>query len=141
MSQLVVDGMNVIGSRPDGWWKDREGAVRKLHTRLTRLAAATEAKGGVVSLVLDGRALEDLPEGDHDGVAVIYAHRRGRDAADDRIIELVATFADPTPEGDDVTVVTSDRDLAARARKKGAKVIGAGELLRRLDRHDPPEES
>jgi predicted RNA-binding protein with PIN domain len=139
MAHLVVDGMNVIGSRPDGWWKDRPAAVHKLHRRLTRLAAATAGKGGTVTLVLDGRALDDLPEGDHDGVAVVYAHRRGRDAADDRIVELVSSAADPGPDGDDITVVTSDRDLAARVRKKDAKVVGAGELLRRLDRHDPPD--
>ena len=55
--------------------------------------------------------------------------RGGRDAADDRIVELVG--ADPEPGG--LTVVTSDRELARRVRELGAQVIGAGELLRRLD--------
>ena len=31
---LVVDGANVVGSRPDGWWKDRAGAARRLHEAL-----------------------------------------------------------------------------------------------------------
>ena len=85
-----------------------------------------------VTLVLDGRPTSELPEGVHDDVAVVYARRGGRDAADDRIVELVA--ADPDPGG--LTVVTSDRELARRVRELGADVIGAGELLRRLDACD-----
>jgi predicted RNA-binding protein with PIN domain len=125
-SHLVVDGMNVIGSRPDGWWRARAGAARRLHERLARLVAAS---GDAVTLVLDGRPTRDLPEGVHDDVAVVYARRGGRDAADDRIVELVG--ADPDPRG--LTVVTSDRELARRVRDLGADVIGAGELLRRLE--------
>jgi predicted RNA-binding protein with PIN domain len=126
VTHLVVDGMNVIGSRPDGWWRDRAAAARKLHGRLARLAF--ESAGGI-TLVLDGRPRADLPEGVHDDVAVAYARRGGRNAADDRIVELVG--ADPDPGS--LTVVTSDRDLAVRVRALGADVIGAGELLRRLD--------
>jgi len=121
-TQLVVDGMNVIGSRPDGWWRDRAGAARRLHERLRRLP-------GPVTLVLDGRPSRDLPEGTHDGVHVLYARRKGRDAADDRIIELLQSIDDPTG----VEVVTSDRDLSARARALGATVTGAGKFLERLD--------
>jgi len=73
---VVVDGMNVIGSRPDGWWRDRDGAARRLLTKLQRFAAAT---GGEVTLVLDGRPLPDVVEGRHDGVEVVYARRAGRD--------------------------------------------------------------
>ena len=104
-SHLVVDGMNVIGSRPDGWWRDRAGAARRLHARCARLVADPTTR---VTLVLDGRPTSELPEGVHDDVAVVYARRGGRDAADDRIVELVA--ADPDPRG--LTVVTSDRELA-----------------------------
>ena len=125
-SHLVVDGMNVIGSRPDGWWRDRAGAARRLHERCARLVAASD---DAVTLVLDGRPTRDLPEGVHDDVAVVYARRGGRDAADDRIVELVST--DPDAHG--LTVVTSDRELTRRVRELGADVIGAGELLRRLD--------
>jgi predicted RNA-binding protein with PIN domain len=124
--RLIVDGMNVIGSRPDGWWRDRDGAVRRLHERLARLARDEEE---AIMLVLDGRPLADLGEGEHDGVDVLYARRRGRDAADDRIVEIVGATPDPGA----VEVVTSDRDLARRVSSLGASVVGAGALLRRLD--------
>lgn len=125
--RLVVDGMNVIGSRPDGWWRDRDGAVRRLLSRLQRLH---ERDHDEVTLVLDGRALTDLPEGSHNGVRVLYARRRGRDAADDRIVETVAGDDDPAS----LQVVTSDRGLRARVAPLGARAVGARELLLRLDR-------
>jgi predicted RNA-binding protein with PIN domain len=124
--RLVVDGMNVIGSRPDGWWRDRDGAVGRLHGRL---ASVSRDDDEAITLVLDGRPLDDLPEGEHDGVEVRYARRRGRNAADDRIVELVREASEPGA----LTVVTSDRELADRVRALGADVIGAGALLRRLD--------
>ncbi len=123
---LVVDGMNVIGSKPDGWWRDRDGAVRRL---LGRLQALARTDGESVLLVLDGRPLGDVPEGDHDGVEVLYATRRGPNAADDRIVELLGARDDRG----DVTVVTSDRDLRRRVGDLGATVVGAGSLLQRLD--------
>jgi predicted RNA-binding protein with PIN domain len=118
--------MNVIGSRPDGWWRDRDRAARHLLEQLQRLGAAT---GDELTLVLDGRPPPDLPEGGHGGVDVLYARRPGRDAGDDRVVEAVAAAPDPGA----VCVVTSDRGLAGRARELGAEVIGAGTLLRRLD--------
>ncbi|HEY2996984.1 MAG TPA: hypothetical protein VGJ43_00350, partial [Acidimicrobiales bacterium] len=84
---VVVDGNNVIGAVPDGWWRDRPAAVRRLLGRLRCQAAAAGARATVV-LVLDVPQA-DLPEGDHGGVTVLYARRRGRDAADDRIADLV----------------------------------------------------
>jgi predicted RNA-binding protein with PIN domain len=122
MGRLVVDGMNVIGSRPDGWWRDRDGAVRRLLAHLQELASST---GDDVTLALDGRPLADIPEGDHGGVRVVYATRGGRNAADDRIVELVR--ADPDPGS--ITVVTSDRELARRVRDIGAHVAGARSVL------------
>ena len=127
MTRLVVDGMNVIGSRPDGWWRDRDGAVRRLLGDLQGLARTGDE---VVTLVLDGRPLPDVSEGSHDGVDVIYARRSGRNAADDRIVELVRDLDEPA-EG---TVITSDRALAEQVRALGATVNGAGSLLRRLGR-------
>jgi YacP-like NYN domain len=128
-AHLVVDAMNVIGSRPDGWWRDRPGAVRGLVEALGRLASETHHP---VTVVVDGRPLVDLPEGDLDGVAVAYARRAGRDAADDRIVELLGSL----PGLDGVVVVTSDRGLAERARSLGAGVVGAGTLRRALDELD-----
>ncbi len=126
---LVVDGMNVIGATPDGWWRDRPGAIRKLGARLQRLAATS---GQPITLVLDGPPLRDLPEGEHDGIRVVYATRRGRNAGDDRLVELLAT----RPSSPPVWVITSDRDLADRARQRGAEVHGAATLRAALDRLD-----
>jgi predicted RNA-binding protein with PIN domain len=123
---LLVDGMNVIGSRPDGWWRDRDGAIRRLLARLQALAAAT---GDEITLVLDGGPLPDLPEGGHDGVEVRYARRPGRNAGDDRIVELLERAPDPAG----LRVVTSDRALRERAAALGAHIEGAGALLARLD--------
>jgi len=123
--RLIVDGNNVIGSRPDGWWRDRPGAARRLVAALQRLAAAT---GDRVAVVLDGRPLADIPEGVHAGVLVAYATRAGRDAADDRIVAEVARDHDPAS----LTVITSDRQLAERVRAHGARVEGSGSLLDRL---------
>jgi predicted RNA-binding protein with PIN domain len=127
MTRTVVDGMNVIGAQADGWWRDRDGAARRLLRRLQR--AVTRTDDGL-TLVLEGRPLPDLTEGDHGAVDVRYARRRGRNAADDRIVELVA--ADTDPGG--LRVVTSDRELAARVAALGATTEGAGAFLRRLDR-------
>ncbi len=55
---LVVDGANVVGSRPDGWWKDRPGAAARLHARLL----AAPALASRVVLVLEGRARAGVPE-------------------------------------------------------------------------------
>jgi predicted RNA-binding protein with PIN domain len=119
--RVIVDGNNVIGSRPDGWWRDRAGAVRRLVDELRSYGART---GDRVAVVLDGRPLAGLPEGVHDGVLVAYARRPGRDAADDRIVEEAER--DPHPES--LTVVTSDRALADRVRVLGARVEGATAL-------------
>lgn len=116
---IVVDGMNVIGARARGWWRDPEGAKWSLLDRLVALP-------GPMVLVLDGRPLEDLPEGEHRGVRLLYARRPGRDAADDRIVELVAE--EPGP----FLVVTSDRALRDRVITLGADVRGATWLWERL---------
>lgn len=126
MTLWIVDAMNVIGARPDGWWRDRRASVRRLAGALERFVAAT---GDSVTLVVDGRPAADLPEGEYQGMRVVYATRRGADAADDRIVELVASSAAPGA----VHVVTSDRDLQARVRKLGAQVRGAGTWLRELE--------
>ncbi len=123
---MIVDGNNVIGSRPDGWWRDRPGAARRLITALQTLARRS---GDRISVVLDGRPLPDIPEGVHDGVLVAYATRAGRDAADDRIVAEVEQDREPAT----LVVVTSDRGLAERVRALGATVEGAGTLLALLE--------
>ena len=122
---IVVDGNNVIGSVADGWWRDRPAAVRRL---LGRLACYRQRTGDTVILVLDVPQ-RDLPGGFHDGVEVSYPRRRGRDAADERILELL-----DERDLDDVEVVSSDRALAAGASRRRVDVVGAGSFLARLDR-------
>jgi predicted RNA-binding protein with PIN domain len=120
--------MNVIGSRPNGWWRDRDGALRRLVAELRSLA---ETSGGLVTVVADGRPLEDLPGGLHGTVELIYASRRGRNAADDRIVEYVAGH----PDASTLEVVTSDAVLGSRVRARGASVRGARGLVDELERH------
>lgn len=118
--------MNVIGSRPDGWWHDRPAAVRDLVTRLERLAASRPRL--TITAVVDGRPPSDPPAPDGP-VRVVYAGSN-RDAADDRIVELLDRSEDPA------TVVTADRELRRRASSRGASLIGPTSLLDRLDEVD-----
>jgi predicted RNA-binding protein with PIN domain len=123
MTRWVVDGMNVIGSRPTGWWRDRPKAMRELVEELNAFADRT---GDHVTVVLDGRPFE-LDGGER--VSVEFASRRGPDAADDDIAALVRSDEDPGG----LSVVTSDGDLARRVRAAGGQVLGARAFRRRLD--------
>jgi predicted RNA-binding protein with PIN domain len=123
MTRWLVDGMNVIGSRPTGWWRDRPGAMRSLAEQLGELALSS---GDEVTVVFDGRPFELEPA---DGVTIEFARQRGRNAADDDIAELVEAHADPAS----LTVVTSDGALSDRVTRAGARVMGAGEFRRRLE--------
>ncbi|MEP6954214.1 MAG: NYN domain-containing protein, partial [Solirubrobacteraceae bacterium] len=123
MGEWVVDGNNVVGSRPDGWWRDRAAAKRRLVERLERFAAAHDVP---VTVIFDGRATD---VGGGERVQVGFASRDGRDAADDDIAKLVVGHPDPGS----LTIVTSDRDLAQRVRDDGAQVVGAATLLAELD--------
>ena len=106
---LLVDGNNVIGSVPDGWWRDRPGAVRRLVARLQCFVAAT---GDAAPRSCSTCRNRTSPRASTTGSCVHYATRRGRDAADDRILELLDDGFD-----DEVEVVTSDRNLADGARQ------------------------
>jgi predicted RNA-binding protein with PIN domain len=119
LTRWIVDGMNVIGARPTGWWRDRPAAMRELVERLARLDEP-------VTVIFDGKPFDLSGAGD---VEVRFARRRGRNAADDDIAALVAEASDPAS----LSVVTSDGELAARVREHGAAVVGAGEFRARLD--------
>jgi predicted RNA-binding protein with PIN domain len=123
-ARWLVDGMNLIGSRPDRWWRDREGAWRRLADELEKFARDS---GDEVSLVIDGRRPADWPEGG--AVETSFAAGR-RGAADEAIVTRVE--ADPHPE--QLRVVTSDRELAHRVSELGAQVVSAGAFRERLER-------
>jgi predicted RNA-binding protein with PIN domain len=118
VARWIVDGMNVIGSRPDGWWRDRRGAMQRLVRELERL-------DGDVAVVFDGKPFEI----ERDRVDVSFASRSGRNAADDDIAARVAAEADPHS----LIVVTSDAELARRVREHGASVEGASAFRRRFE--------
>src|SRR3712207_1481260 len=117
----LVGGMNVVGSRPDGWWRDRRGAMERL---IGELEAFAEVSGDEVAVVFDGRP---FPLDGGGRVEVGFAPG-GRNAADDAIAEWVA--ADPDPAA--ITVVTSDAELERRVREHGPEVVGSGAFRRRL---------
>ncbi|MCZ2860064.1 hypothetical protein [Blastococcus sp. VKM Ac-2987] len=129
MTVLVVDVANVVGSRPDGWWRDRAGAAGRLLQRLSGLPGSEAAgpDGGplgctAVVAVVEGAA-RDVPA--PDGVRVVRAQASG----DDALVESVAGLAGD----DDVLVVTADRGLRARL-PDGVAAAGPGWLLAELDR-------
>jgi predicted RNA-binding protein with PIN domain len=117
--------MNVIGSRADRWWNDPDRAVRRFIDELVRFAEAT---GDDVVVVFDRRP-QDVTPGRHGPIEVVFASRRGRNAADHEIAGLVAEDGTPAT----LTVVTSDRALADRVKQRGAQVASAGSFRTRLD--------
>jgi hypothetical protein len=117
---LVVDGANVVGSVPDGWWRDRPAAAAKLRDALVPVASGGLARMRTpieVVLVVEGVAAR-LPE--VPGVRVVRADGSG----DDAIVELVK---DKKPDRKCV-VVTADRELRSRVGALGASVLGPRSL-------------
>ena len=127
---LVVDGANVVGSRPDGWWRDRPGAAARLHGRLA--AAVGDGRLAVrrLVLVLEGAARRGVEAGERDGVTVVHAPGSGDD-------EVVAQAAALVGAGERVVVVTADRGLTERVERIGASVRRPGRLLEVLDGPSP----
>ena len=121
----LVDASNVIGSRPDGWWRDREGAARRLIAALERFA---EASGDPVTVVLDAGPPDLAGRTDAVEVVIAPSSPARRNAADDEIVRLLE--ASGTAGG--VRVATSDRELAERVRALGAEVEGARTFRERL---------
>ncbi len=121
----IVDGMNLMGSRPDGWWRDRAAARRR---QVATLAALSEREGATITVVFDGRDQpEEVADGAVLGVRVVFAPG-GRDAADDVITAMAGSLADPLGS----TVVTSDAGLARRVRRVGVAVMGVSAFGSRL---------
>lgn len=129
MTFLLVDAANVVGSRPDGWWRDRAGATTRLLRRLASLPGR-EVPGpdggpltvnGVIAVV-EGRAREASGP---DGVDVVRADGSGDDALVRRTTDLAAA-------GTSLLVVTADRGLRARLPPSAA-VAWPGWLLALLD--------
>ncbi|MEV0224447.1 NTP pyrophosphohydrolase [Streptomyces sp. NPDC050704] len=112
---VIVDAANVVGSVPDGWWRDRRGAAERLRDLLVPYATEglAEFPGPLdVVLVVEGSAREvtSVP-----GVRVHSAPGSG----DDSIVELAAEAA-----GRRCLVVTADRELRRRVAELGAEVTG-----------------
>ncbi|WP_270411688.1 NUDIX hydrolase [Microbacterium maritypicum] len=131
---VVVDAANVVGSVPDGWWKDRAGAAARLRARLDGLSVSADdlELGGdawfpEVSMVVEGQArgIDD----DASAVAIIRAEAAGDDA-------IVAEVERRVAGAETVVAVTSDRELRERVERAGAgQVRSAGWLLETLAAH------
>jgi len=113
--------MNVIGSRPDGWWRDRGRAMTALVERLERWAAA---EGADVTVVFER---PPTPPIESSVITVTHAPEPAANSADDEIVRLVGADTDPS----EIRVATSDRELSDRVRAAGASVYPA-ERLRNL---------
>jgi hypothetical protein len=132
MNVLLVDLANVVGSRPDGWWRDRAGAATRLLARLSGLPGRplTGLDGGELTCaevvaVVEGQAKDVAAPA---GVTVVRARGSGDDA--------LAEEADRrTAEGQVLRVVTADRGLRERL-PAGTAVSGPGWLLQQLDEAD-----
>lgn len=148
MVVVVVDGANVMGSRPNGWWRDRSGAAARLHADLAHLAAGdgvvveghAAMPAGFV-LVLEGAARGAMaaieaagapgPVGDDlaalasaaapGEVCVVLAPESG--SGDDAIVAAVSALSGKC------LVVTADRELRRRCAALGASLMGPGWLL------------
>ncbi|MGI8727150.1 MAG: NYN domain-containing protein [Solirubrobacterales bacterium] len=117
---LLVDGLNLLGARPDGWWRDRPRAMARLVDRLDRIANELPEE---VVIVFDGREHQRVREAETERVGVRFAPG-GPDAADKVIAAMVRSH--PTPEL--VLVVSSDKRLRNMVRAAGGESVGAGQF-------------
>jgi hypothetical protein len=119
MPLLIVDASNVMGARPDGWWRDRTAARIRLTVEIDEAgdelcAALLHDPRADVVVVHDGPEIE---------MQLLRVHTRFAGHADDLITEL---------SGPGDVVVTSDRGLVGRVEARGATAVGAGRVLRVL---------
>jgi hypothetical protein len=124
---IVVDAANVVGSRPDGWWKDRAGAARRLVDSVVAAVDAGRLDRPIV-VVLEGEARAGVAEGSAAaGVDVVHAPGEGDATIVEVALEGVAGDAE-------VVVVTADRVLSSTTSAAGALVRGPRWLLERMER-------
>jgi 8-oxo-dGTP diphosphatase len=129
---IIVDAANVMGSRPDGWWRDRAGAAERLIGQLSLLASdgvasLPESVGGSVLerwyptfvVVLEGAAAA-ADNGEFQPRLTVI---RARGSGDDEIVKLADQIDGRC------LVVTADRELRGRCEAAGASVVGPRWLL------------
>ncbi|MCZ4068331.1 NUDIX domain-containing protein [Microbacterium sp. H37-C3] len=129
---VIVDVANVVGSVPDGWWRDRAGAAERLLAQVAALAergmdaADLELPEDIwfprVVAVVEGQARDVTAPA---GVELARAPAAGDDAIVDATTAAVAA-------GERVSVVTSDRELRARVEAVGARAVSTSWLRDRL---------
>lgn len=120
MRVLIIDGANVVGSRPDGWWRDRAGAAARLHDAIAAVDLGFER----AVLVLEGAARSGVPAGGDGTVRTVHAPGSGDDAIVDEVRHCAAA-------GDEVVVVTADRGLRERVAAARGSCVGPSWLLDR----------
>lgn len=118
---LLIDAANVVGSRPDGWWRDRPAAAARLVEQV-RAATAGGRLATPVVVVVEGTARSGVDAGTARGVEVVHAPGEG----DDTIAALAAAATDQ------VVLVSADRQLGERCRAVGSTVVGPRWLLDQL---------
>ena len=121
--RLLVDGMNVIGTRPDGWWRDRDAAMARLVDRLERWSAS---HGDDITVVFERKPRPPLRS---TVVEIAHAPKPGPNAADHEIVRRVRDDDDPRS----IRVVTSDHMLENLVRGLGATVEPSGPFRDRID--------
>jgi predicted RNA-binding protein with PIN domain len=119
----IVDGMNVIGCRPDGWWRDRHAAMVALVDRLERWAAA---EGEDVMVVFEQPPRPPIVSS---VIEVAHAKRPRANSADDEIVRRVRAADDPAS----VRVVTSDGVLTQQVHAAGASTFPASAFRAQID--------
>ncbi|MBV9321489.1 MAG: NYN domain-containing protein [Mycobacterium sp.] len=119
----IVDAMNVIGSRPDGWWKDRRRAIASLVEQLERWSSA---EGSDVTVVFERPLSPPIRSA---VIELAHAPKAAANSADDEIVRLVQ--ADTHPQ--EIRVVTSDSTLIDRVRAVGASVYPAASFRSLID--------
>jgi hypothetical protein len=115
--------MNVVGCRPDGWWRDRRGALERLVEQVDRWSSTS---GEAVTVVLEQAPFSPIPS---DTVEIAWAPEPGPNAADAEIVRQLRAADDPAR----VRVVTSDRRLADQVRRLGGTVEPSRSFRRRLE--------